>query len=70
MSAGGQHVALFTPPKQITHYKLQKILIIKTISCCYSLRMLIRKFAEDFHVKNMANQSKLQLSLLEMEQHI
>jgi len=30
--------------------------------------MLIQEYAEDFHAKNMANQSKLQLSLLEMEQ--
>jgi len=44
-------------------------IIIKTISCCYIFRMLIQEYAEDFHAKNMANQSKLQLSLLEMEQH-
>jgi len=31
--------------------------------------MLIQEYAEDFHAKNMANQSKLELSLLEMEQH-
>ena len=31
--------------------------------------MLIQDYAEDVHAKNMANQSKLQLSLLEMEQH-
>jgi len=31
--------------------------------------MLIQEYAKDFHAKDMANQSKLQLSLLEMEQH-
>jgi len=31
--------------------------------------MLIQEYANDFHAKNMANQSKLQLSLMEMEQH-
>jgi len=31
--------------------------------------MLIQEYAKDFHVKNMANQSKLRLSLLEIEQH-
>ena len=31
--------------------------------------MFILEYAEDLHAKNMANQSKLQLSLLEMEQH-
>jgi len=31
--------------------------------------MLIQQYVEDFHAKNMVNQSKLQLSLLEMEQH-
>ena len=31
--------------------------------------MLIQEYAEDFQAKNTANQSKLQLSLFEMEQH-
>ena len=31
--------------------------------------MLIQEYAEDFLAKNMANQSKFQLFLLEMEQH-
>ena len=31
--------------------------------------MLIQDYGEGFRAKNMANQSKLQLSLLEMEQH-
>ena len=31
--------------------------------------MLIQEYAEYFHAKNMANQSKLQPSLLEVEQH-
>ena len=59
-------------PKQIYTLYMPKNaskIIIKTISCCYILRMLIQQNAEDFHAKNMANQSKLQLSLLEMEQH-
>ena len=42
-------------PKQNT-YKT----IIKTISRCYILRMLIQKYAEDFHGMNITNQSKLQ----------
>jgi len=29
--------------------------IIKTISCCYILRILIQEYAEDFHAKNIAN---------------
>ena len=44
-------------------------IIIKTVSSSYILIMLIQEYAKDFHAKNMANQSKLQLSLLEMEQH-
>ena len=31
--------------------------------------MLIQEHAKDFYAKNMTNQSKLQLSMLEMEQH-
>jgi len=31
--------------------------------------MFILEYAEDLHAKNMANHSKFQLSLLEMEQH-
>ena len=57
-----------TPHNRFTHYKCHQI-IIKAISCCYILRMLIQEYAEDFHAKNMTNQSKLELSLLEMEQH-
>jgi len=44
-------------------------IIVETISCCYILRILARIFATDYYAKNMANQSKLRLSLLEMEQH-
>ena len=33
-------------------------IIIKTKSCCYILRILIQEYAEYFHVKNVANQSK------------
>jgi len=44
----------------IVTYKI----IIKTISCCYILRMLIQEYA-----KNLAKQSKLQRFLLEIEQH-
>jgi len=44
-------------------------IIIKTVSCCYNLKMLIQEYAEDFQAKNMASQSKLQPFLLEMEQH-
>ena len=44
-------------------------IIINTISCCYILRMLIQEYGKDFHAKNMANESKLQLSVFEMEQH-
>jgi len=61
-----------TPQKRFTHYKCQKntyTIIIKTVSCCYILRMLIQDYANNFHANNMANQSKLQLFLLEMEQH-
>ena len=31
--------------------------------------MLIQEHAKDFYAKNMTNQSKLQLSMLEIEQH-
>ena len=31
--------------------------------------MFIQEYAENFQANNIANQSKLQLSLLEMEQH-
>ena len=51
-------------PKQIKIYTLQMQkntykIIIKTITCCCIHRMLIQEYAEDFHGKNMANQSKL-----------
>ena len=42
---------------------------IKTISCCYILRMLTQEYARVSDQEHMANQSKLQVSLLEMEQH-
>jgi len=62
-----------TPQKRSTHYNINAKNIhkitIKIISCSYIFRMLIQEYAEDFHTKNVANQSKLQLSLLEMEQH-
>jgi len=46
----------FTDLDIISAKKYFKI-IIKTISCCYILRMLTQEYAEDFHAKNMANQS-------------
>ena len=54
---------------RIINAKYTYKIIIKTISCCHILRMFIQEYDQDFHSKNMANQSKLQLSLLEMEQH-
>jgi len=52
------------PQNRLTHYKCKKNtykIIIKTISSCYIPRMVIQEYALDFHAKNMANQSKLEL---------
>jgi len=58
-------------PKTDLHKKCQKAykIIIKTVSCHYILRMFIQEYGKDFHAKNMADESKLQLSLLEMVKH-
>jgi len=63
-------VCQLLPQNRFTHYKCPKIpikLLLKQY--CYTLRVIIQEYGETFCAKNMANQSKLQLSLLEMEQH-
>ena len=64
-------VCQLLPNNRFTYYIFPQntsTVTIKTISCCYILRILFQEYPKDFHAKNMANKSKLQLSLFEMEE--